>query len=122
MRVEYDHYSKMCKSNKIPPRAEKDIPSYYDSIVQQIQKVCIIGYLSIFPSLSSAIFHVSDRGRHCAKARGAAGLERGLPGTAEGNGGGREGEAEAAYAGEKEQEKGIPHVSKHTFIYHHQQL
>ena len=39
MRVEYDHYSKMCKSNRIPPRAGKDIPTYYDQIEQRIRKV-----------------------------------------------------------------------------------
>ena len=32
MRVEYDHYSKMCKSNKIPPIAGKDIPSYIEQL------------------------------------------------------------------------------------------
>ena len=32
MRVEYDHYSKMCKSNKIPPVAAKDIPSYIEQL------------------------------------------------------------------------------------------
>ena len=32
MRVEYDHYSKMCKSNKIPPIASKDIPSYIEQL------------------------------------------------------------------------------------------
>ncbi len=39
MRVEYDHYSKMCKSNRIPPRAAKDIPSYYDHIEQRIRRM-----------------------------------------------------------------------------------
>ncbi len=37
--MEYDHYSKMCKSNKIPPRANKDINSYYDQIEQRIRRV-----------------------------------------------------------------------------------
>ena len=32
MRVEYDHYSKICRSNKIPPRAQKDIPSYFQQV------------------------------------------------------------------------------------------
>ena len=34
MRVEYDHYSKMCKSNKIPPKAAKDIPTYFEQVNQ----------------------------------------------------------------------------------------
>ncbi len=32
MRVEYDHYSKMCRSNKIPPKAAKDVPSYFEQV------------------------------------------------------------------------------------------
>ena len=61
MRVEYDHYSKMCRSNKIPPRyvlcnndaedlifrqemlfgdrAEKDIPSYIDLVEEKLQTI-----------------------------------------------------------------------------------
>jgi hypothetical protein len=30
MRVEYDHYSKMCRSNKIPLLAGKDHPTYIE--------------------------------------------------------------------------------------------
>ena len=37
MRVEYDHYSKMCKSNRIPPRAKKDLPTY---IAQLEDRIC----------------------------------------------------------------------------------
>ena len=36
MRVEYDHYSKMCKSNKIPPRAKKDLPTYIAQLEDRI--------------------------------------------------------------------------------------
>ena len=32
MRVEYDHYSKMCKSNRIPPFADKDKPTYIEQL------------------------------------------------------------------------------------------
>ena len=32
MRVEYDHYSKMCRSNKIPPLASKDLPTYIEEV------------------------------------------------------------------------------------------
>ena len=64
MRVEYDHYSKMCRSNKIPPRflklriskadffvaisetnwrlnfrAEKDIPSYIDLVDDRLKSL-----------------------------------------------------------------------------------
>ena len=38
MRVEYDHYSKMCKSNKIPPIAQKDIPSYTEQLDTRIKE------------------------------------------------------------------------------------
>ena len=37
MRVQYDHYSKMCKSYRIPPKASKDIPSYYEQMNQKIE-------------------------------------------------------------------------------------
>ncbi|CAB4060013.1 CASC1 [Lepeophtheirus salmonis] len=46
VKVKYDHYSKMCRSNKIPPRAEKDIPSYISQIerkileMEDIVKIC----------------------------------------------------------------------------------
>ena len=39
MRVEYDHYSKMCKSNKIPPIAQKDIPSYTEQLDTRIKEI-----------------------------------------------------------------------------------
>ena len=39
MRVEYDHYSKMCKSNKIPPIAKKDIPSYVEELDKKLKEV-----------------------------------------------------------------------------------
>ena len=39
MRVEYDHYSKMCQSNKMPPRAAKDIPSYIDQMEEKLQEM-----------------------------------------------------------------------------------
>eukprot|EP00095_Tigriopus_kingsejongensis_P003535 snap_masked-scaffold106_size358372-processed-gene-1.3 protein:Tk03535 transcript:snap_masked-scaffold106_size358372-processed-gene-1.3-mRNA-1 annotation:"axonemal 84 kda protein" len=39
MRVEYDHYSKMCSSNKIPPRASEDIPSYFEQVNQNIEEI-----------------------------------------------------------------------------------
>jgi len=32
MRVEYDHYSKMCRSNKIPPMAIKDAATYVEQV------------------------------------------------------------------------------------------
>ncbi len=32
MRVEYDHYSKMCRSNKCPPLAAKDHPTYIEEV------------------------------------------------------------------------------------------
>ena len=32
MRVEYDHYSKMCRSNKIPPMAFKDHATYIEQV------------------------------------------------------------------------------------------
>ncbi len=32
MRVEYDHYSKMCRSNKIPPQASKDQSTYVEQV------------------------------------------------------------------------------------------
>ena len=39
MRVEYDHYSKICRSNQIPPRAEKDKPTYIQQIEDKIKKI-----------------------------------------------------------------------------------
>ena len=39
MRVEYDHYSKMCASNKQPPRAAKDIPSYIDQMEAKLKEM-----------------------------------------------------------------------------------
>lgn len=39
MRVQYDHYSKMCKSNRIPNRAEKDKPSYFEQIEARIKSI-----------------------------------------------------------------------------------
>ena len=39
MRVQYDHYSKMCKSNKMPPRAAKDIPSYIDQMEERLKEM-----------------------------------------------------------------------------------
>ena len=39
MRVEYDHYSKMCKSNKIPPIAKKDIPTYIEQLDGRIKEI-----------------------------------------------------------------------------------
>ena len=41
MRVDYDHYSKMCKSNKMPPRAAKDIPSYIDQMERKLEEMAI---------------------------------------------------------------------------------
>ena len=32
MRVFYDHYSPMCKSNKIPPVAARDVPTYFENL------------------------------------------------------------------------------------------
>ena len=39
MRVQYDHYSKMCQSNKMPPRAAKDIPSYIDQMEGKLKNM-----------------------------------------------------------------------------------
>ena len=39
MRVEYDHYSKMCKSNRIPPKNAKDVPNYFQQIQGRISKI-----------------------------------------------------------------------------------
>lgn len=39
MRVEYDHYSKMCKSNKIPPIAKKDLPTYMEELDKRLKEV-----------------------------------------------------------------------------------
>lgn len=39
MRVEYDHYSKMCKSNRIPPFASKDVPSYIEQLEGNLKEL-----------------------------------------------------------------------------------
>ena len=39
MRVDYDHYSPRCKSNKIPPVAKKDIPTYFEDLDTRLQEL-----------------------------------------------------------------------------------
>ena len=39
MRVDYDHYSPMCKSNKMPPRAKKDIPTYIEDLEEALKQL-----------------------------------------------------------------------------------
>jgi hypothetical protein len=39
MRVEYDHYSKMCRSNKIPPLAAKDLPTYIEEVEARLKSM-----------------------------------------------------------------------------------
>ena len=39
MRVDYDHYSPRCKSNKMPPRAKKDIPTYIEDLEEALKQL-----------------------------------------------------------------------------------